>query len=312
MKVFNALSTGLRNVNTTKRYIVLVYILNLFVALVFGFAIAETLQDSFGSSLSGDNMKQGFDDLWYRSNAPSSSGLASSFDPSVVGIGAVFNGLDAFLQGNILGGYKGIVGAGLLYLLMTTFFAAGFIAQYAAGEERPSFLQQAARFFPRFVVLTIISAILYILMFKFVFNWFTDAVDAMTRETIDERVHFTYTLIKYIIFWFLIWCINLLFDYSKILVVLKDFKNPFRALSKALKVVFGRFHKTFGLYLVIGILWIVLMLIFWLIVPEAAGSSWFMIILAFFLGQLFLISRIWTRCLFYAGQTAMCSALSAD
>jgi len=310
MTIFQAFLAGVRDSSRSKRYIFLVYCINLVIALVFAAALAGTIRDSLGASAAGENMRQGFDGLWYNSFSAQATGLAATFDPSVTGIGALFNGLDAFLSGGIFRGYPAVVGTGIIYLLMWTLFSAGFIALYAAEGERPSFFQQAARFFPRFIVLAALAGILYYLLFHFVFGWLSGAVNALTRETIDERVHFTYTVIKYLILWLLIWIVNMLFDYSKIITVLRNHKNPLTAPFKAVAVVVPHFIRTFGLYLLIGVCWIVLMLLYWIVVPGAGGSTWIALIWAFLLGQIYLFTRIWTRCLFYAGQTALCAALS--
>ncbi|MFC1729039.1 hypothetical protein ACFL6I_01770 [candidate division KSB1 bacterium] len=312
MNILSAFTAGIRGVYRFKRYIFLVFLVNLAVALVLGFAFAGVLSDSFGHGLAVENMKESFDGLWYSSFTEQASGLLATFDPSVTGIGAVFNGLDAFLTGNLMSGYTGIIGAGLLYLLLWSFFSGGFIALYAENTEKPSFFQRAAHFFPRFVILAVTAGILYYLIFQFILEWLTDFVDERTRETIDERIHFTYTVVKYGIVWLLVWIVNMLFDYGKIITVMQNranfFTSPFVALYKALITVFRHFFKTFGLYLTIGLCWIILMLVYWLIVPGAGDSSWIAVFGVFLIGQLYLISRIWVRCLFYAGQTALCGS----
>ncbi|MFQ5640108.1 MAG: hypothetical protein ACE5IR_19180 [bacterium] len=312
MKIIDALLEGIRTVSRTKRYVLLTYALNMLLVLTLALSVSSAIEKSLGESLAGVKMLHGFDDLWYRNFSSQASGVARSFHPSVVGIGAIFNGLDDFIRGRLLGGDIAIVGVGFGYLLLWTFFSAGFISIYASQDERPSFFQQAARFFPRFLVLGVTAGILYFLLFKFVLGWLTKAVDELTRETIDERVHFTYTVSKYLILWSLVWSVNILFDYSKIVTVLRDHKNVLTAPLKAFRVVFGNFFKTYGLYLAIGSLWIVLMFIYWLVVPGAGQASWLTILLAFLLGQLYMVSRVGMRCLFYAGQTAMCTTIASE
>ncbi len=313
MSIFEAFRSGIRNVNRTKRYIFMVYFINLFIAFILGGLVAGAIEDSVGSSLAGENLRTGFDDFWYDSFRTEASGLASTFEPGVVGIGAILKGLDAFLRGEPSGGYEVIFGVGIFFMIMWTFFSGGFISIYARTEERPAFLQQAARFFPRFLILFIMAAILYSLLFGFVMGWLSDIVNAMTRETIDERFAFVLTVIKYLILWALVWGINLLFDYSKIITVLQDHKNALTAPFKAIGIVFGNVGKTVGLYLTIGLVWVVLFFVYWLIAMDPQSSSTLIaVLLPFVLGQLYIISRIWTRCLFYGSQTALCETLSGN
>ncbi|UCD38698.1 MAG: hypothetical protein JSW54_04250, partial [Fidelibacterota bacterium] len=77
----------------------------------------------------------------------------------------------------------------------------------------------------------------------------------------------------------------------------------------AMRLVFSNFGKTYGLYLSIGVVWIVMMLFYWLVAPGAEQSHWITILGAFVVGQIYLLARIATRCLFYAGQTSMFRAI---
>lgn len=310
MKAFDAMKQGITITGQHKRYIVFVYLANLLIALIFAAVLAQSISESLGSSMAAENLQTGFDGHWYNSYRVEATGLAATFDPAVVEFGAVLKSLNGFLTGNLTGGYFGIFVAGSIFMVMWTFFSAGFISTYAQGDEQASFYQQAGRYFPRFLVLMLISLLLYFLLFRFVFSWLTDVVNSMTRETIDERVDFFLTFMKYLILWALFWFVNMLFDYSKILVVSRDLRNPLTAPLKALGLILQNFGRTSGLYLSIGVVWLCFMMIYWLISIDPQAGSWLPLLIAFVLGQLYIIARIWTRCLFYAGQTAMCLSLT--
>lgn len=310
MKIFNAISSGFANVIQSKRYIFLAYSLNLLIPLVLGIALVSTLSESIGHSLAGENLRNGFDELWYAGFSAQAQGLSGTFHPSVVGIGAVFNGLEKMLDGSFLQGNWEVAGVGFLYLLLWTFLSAAFISLYATPKEQPSFFQRGAEFFPRFLLLAAMAGVIYFLLFHFVMDWLTKAVDELTRETIDERIHFCYVALKYLVVWGFIWTVNLVFDYSKIVMVVKDHKNALSAPLMAMRLVFSNFGKMYGLYLSIGVVWIVMMLFYWLMAPGAGQSNWITIFGAFVVGQIYLLARIATRCLFYAGQTSMFTAIS--
>jgi hypothetical protein len=305
MKIFNAISSGFTNVIQSKRYIFLAYGLNLLIALILGITLYSTLSQSIGHSLAGENLRNGFDGLWYQSFSAQAQGLSGTFHPSVVGIGAFFNDLEKMMDGSILQGNWQVAGVGFLYLLLWTFLSAAFISLYATPKEQPSFFQRGAEFFPRFILLGAMAAVIYFLIFNFVVDWLTKAVDELTRETIDERIHFFYVALKYLVVWGFILTVNLVFDYSKIVMVVKDHKNALSAPLVAIGFVFSNFGKTYGLYLSIGVIWLVMMLFYWLAAPGAEQSNWITIFGAFVVGQIYLLVRIATRCLFYAGQTSM-------
>ncbi|RMF64507.1 MAG: hypothetical protein D6743_09235 [Calditrichaeota bacterium] len=312
MKIIESFRQGFQKVNQARRFIFLIYATSLLLALVLGGSMMLTLQRSIGNSAAGERLLERFDPAWYQNFSSQAQGLARTFTPSVVGIGAVFNGLDAFLRGDVLKSAVAVTTVGLLYLLLWTFFSGGLVSLYAAEGKQPSFFQEAARFFPRFLVLGIMAGVLYVLLFKFLFGWMSKAVEELTRETIDERVHFAYTVVKYVLFWSLVLSVNIVFDYSKIFTVLRDHRNALSAPLKALKIVFGRFGRTYGLYLTLGATWVVLMLLYWLVVPGAGQSRWLTIAAAFLLGQLYVLGRIWMRGWFYASQTVLCDALAGQ
>lgn len=310
MRISEAFKKGLAGLLQSKRYILLAYATSFLLALVLALALASDLSATLGNSMAGEYLRNGFDALWYRSFTASATGLAKTFGPGVVGIGAVLKGLDQMLAGEIMHNYGSVVGLGMLYLILWTFFSAGFISVYASPEEQPGFFARAAAFFPRFLLLAALAGATYFLLFHFVLNWLNKAVEELTRETIDERVHFAYVALKYVVIWLLVGSVNLVFDYSKIFVVVKDHNNALSAPWHALRLVLTNFGRTYGLYLSIGLVWVVAMLVYWLIAPGAGQSSWITILAAFALGQIYLLVRISTRCLFYAGQTAMFEALN--
>ena len=313
MSIGRAFADGIRRAGAAKRYLLVAYVVNLSIAMVLGLTMATAIEDSLGSSLAAGNLRDGFDALWHSGFSARASGLAETFHPSVVGVGAVFNGLDTFLQGGLFRQYPLIVGIGVLYLALWTFFAGGFISAFRRPREvhAASFFHRSARFFPRFAVLAVMAGVLYWLIFHFAMPWLDDRVASLTRETVDERVFFAWTMAKYLVVWCLVWLVSLVFDYGKILTVVHDHGNALTAPLKALGFVAKNLVRTVGLHLAIGIVWVALLVGYWAIAPGADQSTTAAVAVAFLLGQLYIVARIFTRCLFWAGQTAMYEALGA-
>ena len=305
MNIREAFGDGVRRVNQSKRYIFLVYAVNFALALVLTIIVGQAIADSLGHSARAENLLNGFDDLWHRSYRAEVRGVAATFEPGVVGAGAVLKSLDAFLTGKMLQQHASVAAVGAIYLLLWTFFAGGFIALYADPENPADFFRQAARFFPRILPLTVLGLVLYVLMFDYVLQWLGDAVKALTRDTLDERVQFVYTVVKYALFWVALWFINMWFDYGKIAVVADDRKNPMGALGEALRFVAANFSRTYGLYLLIGVVAVLLLALYAWLAPGAGQASYVTIFLAFLAGQVYLLARLAVRCLFLSSQTAM-------
>lgn len=308
---------GWRTVNRGKRYVLLAYCCNLALALPLGLMLMSAIGASLGRSLAGERMRSGFDSLWFNSFSAQATGVAATFRPTVVGIGAVLDALDSFLSGfdNLLanGTASGLVPVALVYLVLWSFLAGGFLGLYTAPQAGRRFLHEAGRWFPRMLVVTIIAAVFYVLVLGYFRPWLDTMVSVATRESIDERVRFTLTLAAYLLVWIIIWSANLVFDYTKVTIVRDEFGGvfwaPLRGLGRALRLVLSHPVKTAGLYLLTGVVWITLLLLYWVIVPAAGTASATAILGAFLLGQLFIFSRSFVRCLFYAGEAVTYAAL---
>jgi hypothetical protein len=316
-RVFAALSEGRRRLHGGKRCLAAAYVCNLFLAAVLGSIVLVTIKTSLGASLAGDRMRAGFDSLWFNSFSSQATGVAATFRPSVTGIGAVFDALDSFLDGfdGLLktGAATGVLPVAVLYWLLWLFFSGGILSLYAAPHERRRFAAEACRWLPGIAGVAALSVVFYWLVLAVVRPWFDAVVSSATRGSIDERVRFSAISLEYIVLWAMIWFGNMLFDYAKIALVTaqpaRGISAPVRAIGTACAFVWRRPLATSGLYLSLGLIWIAGPLLYWAVVPGAGDSSTGAILGGFFLGQLFVISRIWTRCLFYASETAMYAAV---
>ena len=172
MKILEALKAGTSKTKDYKKYIAINYLTNFIIAAVLAAGLASVLEDSLGDSMAGSRMNSSFDELWFRSFTIDASGIAGTFRPDVVGKGAVARSLDSFLQGNLLNEFSAIAGAGLIYLLFSTFFSAGYISVYSNdGEEEISFFGSASKNFLRIFGVTLIAAIIYVLLFYYIFEY---------------------------------------------------------------------------------------------------------------------------------------------
>lgn len=310
MITLRAYQLGIRRVYQAQRYIYVVYAINLLIALALGIILSQDIQNSLGHSLSAEHLRQGFDDLWYKSFSSNAQGIAKSFHPGVTGIGAIFSGLDSMLRGDF-SMTQGMFGVAFLYWLLWIYLSAGFIGMFYNGSFDnvfgTHFFAEAGRFFLRFLMLAVFAAAFYALILYGILPLLSKWITAINRDTIDERIVFKHTVIKYAVVWTLIFFINLIFDYSKVLIIAEDVKKEdiLRAPLFALKFIAQAPVKAVFLYLLSGLTGIGLLLLYWLIAPGAWQSSWFTIIFAFLLGQIYIIGRIAVRCLFYGGETAL-------
>lgn len=307
-----ALVAGWGLVRQAGRYLGLAYAASLALALPLAAALASTLEDGMGRSEAGERMRDGFDALWHQSFSARAQGLAKSFDPGVVGIGAVFDGLDGLVTGQLFHAHVAIVGVGLIYLAVWTFLASGLVARFSGRSTRVSFFAEAAHYFPRFAALAALAAVVYALLLGPLLTLLGGAVEEINRETLDERVHFAWVLGKYAIVWAGVWATSVLFDYARVVAVARDCPPIAENLRRAARLVWRHKRRVFGLSGALFGVSVALTLSYWAIAPGAEGGSWPAILWAFAVGQLYLFARIALRGWIYAAQTALGCTLAGE
>lgn len=311
MTITEAFGSGLRNSYRARKYILLFFGLNLALAIIPGSFIARSIQNSLGKSAASEKLLKGFDDNWYHSFSAQASGVTATIGPSNVGIGAVLDGLDDFLRGKLFNAAAPLAAGGVFYMVVALFLCGGLISVFTGAPG--SFMDGAGRHFFRLLLLTLISGIIYGLIFLVVYPALGKAVDALTRETIDERAAFALTAVKYLIILLLAWRVNLIFDFAKIITIHHDVSagRIWLAPLQAARMTMHYPGRTHGLYLLIGLLWVGLLLLYWLVAPGAGQSSWIGIMGAALIGQLYMLARLFIKGVFWAGESALYLSLSA-
>ncbi len=311
MTILEALREGMRRLHSAKRILVWLYLLNLVVATVPTVVLSEVIRKSIDHSLAAENLRDGFDDEWHREFEVGASGLAGTFDPSVSGTGAVLNGLDAFVGGEMFSQFSGIVGVGVVFMLLWTFVNGGLVDFYLKPDlpSRERFFAASARYFPRLFRLFLLAAILYGATYYLLLPGVEKAIQTVNRQVIDERVAFAWVLAKYALVLAIVFLINLVFDYAKVLTVLEERRSAVGAAWSSLVFTLRHPIRTVGLYAAIGAVGISLLLLYGLVAPGALQQSYWTVAFAFALGQIHILGRIWTRLLFLSSQSALCQNL---
>ena len=309
-----ALREGAGQVARAWRPLLASYAWNVALALPLALFVHDTVRASLGSSLAGDRMKSNWDSLWYASFSTQTQGVASTFRPSVSGAGAVLDALDTFLDG-----FRGLLNGGLesalwpvlvTYWLSWSFLSGGFVSLFVDPDSRVGFMTRAARMFPRVFAISVVGLLGYAL----VFGWLRGATDAylaaQLRDVSDERVHFAWTLAQYAALWMIVLAINIAADYAKVFAA-RAAAGPWSprilwdSLSRSARFLGRHAVPVTTLYLGTGLVGVVTMGLYLSIVPGALDSTAPAMVGTFLLGQVYVVSRIALRCLFYAGEACL-------
>ncbi|MDH5406185.1 MAG: hypothetical protein OEX80_06570, partial [Candidatus Aminicenantes bacterium] len=167
-------------------------------------------------------------------------------------------------------------------------------------------------YFNRFFRLFIISGILYgILYFLFV-PYISGIINQVGETAASERVAMVLGLIFAVVMFFLLFLVNMIFDYAKIRTVVGDGRSMIVQTGKAIGFVFKNFGRTMGLYYFIGVLGIVFMVIYGVVEPRISQVTPLLVLLAFVWQQVYMLARIWVRLTFFSSQLNLFMGLQKE
>ena len=303
-EVKQALQGGARLVRGTLRYAGLAWLISFLLALPLAALMRSHLAGSMGRSLAATRLREGWDDLWFQGFEVRAKGLAATFQPSVVGVGAVLDGLDSMLTGNLWLQHGALLGVGLVYALAWVFLSAGFIGTYV-GRGEGGFMARGAHLFPRFVALALLAAPLYGVILLVILPGLGGLVETINRETIDERIHFAWVAGKYLVVWLGVWVVSLVVDYARVLSARTPKRGLIPVVRGAVGLVWSRRGRVFGLSACLLLVGAALFGAHAIVAPGAGDATWAAVLAAFLVSQAYLFARILLRCATFASECVL-------
>ena len=305
MKAFINFFKGFKNTGKLTRMIILLLVINLAFSLVLAVPMYHSLKGSFGNSLSGDRMAEGFDYLWWEEYRDDAQGLEKTFNPSIIGKGAILNNLEGLIQLRVFDLPPVILIFGLLYIILHAFLAGGILSVFRKGDAKFSlkdFFQGAGSFFFRFFLLMLLSWMFFLIIGQGVKGSLDSILDGVRETAFSEVTPFYlglgFSAVVFLIFMF----IQMVFDYGRIKVVLEDSPNVLTSAAGAFGFVFRHLGSTLGLFYLLFLVQIVFTLIYILVQGVIPQSSFLGVALAFLFQQIFIFGLIWIRCWLYSSQ----------
>lgn len=304
MKAGTAFRDGIRRVNGAPMVVAGMFALTLLVALPLSFALRGMIETHLGASLAAESAAAGTNYDWWQEFSAQASGLGTTFVPSIIGFGAVLDNLGALLDNAPLA--STIAGATAAWLALWSFLSGGVIDRFARARRTrsPGFFAACGMHFWRLLRLGIVAWLVYAVLFGYVHGWiFTDAFTRLTENVAVERTAFAIRLAGYLLFGAMLVVCNIVFDYTRIRIVVEDRRSAIGGLVAGMRFVRRHAGSVFGLYLLNGGAFLLLVLIYALIAPGAPGSGLSMW-LVLLLGEVYIVARHYLKLLFYASETA--------
>jgi hypothetical protein len=237
--------------------------------------------------------------------AAQASGVGVTFNPTIIGFGAVLGNVSDFLDDATQPIV--IAGVAVVYVLLWIFFAGGILDRYARDRAigTHGFFAACGVFFFRFLRLAIFQSIVYGFLFRVMHPWLFDRLyPRMIHDVTVERTAFFARVTLYVVFGALVAGSNLIFDYAKVRAVVEDRRSMVGAIAGALGFVQRNSAAAIAVYAVDVALFLVVLGLYALMapgVPAAGLTMW----LAFAIGQIYIVARLWVKLLFWASETAL-------
>lgn len=279
------------------------YLLSVLLALPLAAALAMSLRQSLAHREAAERMLAGWDGLWHRSFAAQAGGIETTFDPGVVGIGAVLRSLDHLVTGALVDLPLPIVIAGLLYLAGWVLLSGGLLARFR-GDPR-GVVQLGAIHARRLLTISAVGWLAWALVLGWLLPALGGWVRALTLDVIDERIVAAWILGKYAVVWALVLAIRIVIDYAKVAAIDDPARSPWAALRAALAFCRRRAPAVLGVAVILGAVSLGLLLAFWFIAPGAAQTNGFQILMAFVIGQASVVARVIMRAWVLASAQAL-------
>ncbi len=274
-------------------------IVTLLTALPLGAMLGAMIGEQLGSSVLADKPAWNWDAGWAAEFAAQAQGIGRTFTHEIIGFGGTLKILSDILDRNALN--PALAGAAAAYAALWIFLSGGILDRLARGRavRAAGFFAACGGYFPRMLRLGVVMAAAYWTLFRYLHPFLlTRVYDHYSRNMTAERDGLVLRVTLYLIFAAALFTASLIFDYAKVRMVVEDRRSVISALGASMRFIRRRPARAFGLYLLNGIGFLMVLRL-WL---EAAPQAWESVTWAFFVTQVYLLVRIWLRLVFVASE----------
>jgi len=296
---------GIRRVNAAPAVLVGVWALTLLVSLPLGVVMRGMIARHLGRSQAAETAASGVNYDWMQEFADQASGVGVTFKPTIIGFGAVLDNLSAFLDNTPRPTV--IVAAASAYIVLWILLAGGIIDRYARDRATHAygFFASSGVFFFRFLRLAAVQWIVYAVLFGSIHPLlFERLYPRLTHEMSVERTAFFTRVALYLVFGILVAGCTMIFDYAKVRAVVEDRRSMLGAIAGALGFIRRNAGAAVLLFLLNFALFAIVVGLYALLAPATGGTGLAMW-LAFAVGQLYVVARLWVKLTFWASETAL-------
>jgi hypothetical protein len=281
MGIFKAFKNGFLVTGKRSKLLVYLWVINMAFALMLAVPFFQFVSRGLSRSLMGDAVLQNVNFLW---------------------IGDVI--YQSMEKGYLLG--NGIMIPIILFSILYIFLNGGIMGRLVENDSESitlkTFFSDCGCFFWRFFKLFLLSIPVYAVVLGII-NGITGAIlNIFTQNAATAWPAFIAKNVKMVVFLLSFSLVNMLFDYAKIGLVVRQETGVLKEWWNSVKFVLSHFWRTWGLYLFIGVLFLIVSLFYLEIERLIPGQSMLLILLLFLWHQLYMVAKLWFKLNFFASQ----------
>ena len=286
MSVRNAFSTGLKDVFQNKKMWVILFVIQLLFAVILLFPLRAQWESVLGHSLMGEEILQGYGMMFFVE-------FIAHFDKVVSMVGSM------------------LLIVGIVFLLVSIFLSGGIFDTFVSKEKYTAnrFFGSSGHFFWRFFRLFLFS-LPFILIGVLLMKGLGTLSKSIAGDSEPWIVFLT--LVRYLILFFLLFFIQMAFDYAKIRTVIEDRRDMVKTALRSFGFCFRHLGKVLGLYYLVALAGIALFVVFVLVKRIIPGGTGLGMLFLLIWQQLYALSRVGIKLVFAASQTALYSGMSGS
>ena len=292
---------GLNRVKRAPWLVVGAWLSTLLLAVPLAVILQNMIGTHLGDSLAARTAATGVNYDWWNEFLAQASGVGVSFVPAILGFAAVMKNLSTVADASALPPVIAI--AVVMNLGVSLFLAGGALDRLARDRAigTAAFFSACGVYFIRFLRLGVIGFVAYWILFVPYHNWlFDDVYPLVTADITVERTAFLIRLGLYAAFALPLFFVNILFDYAKIRAVVEDRRSMIGAVIASWRFIWRHPIAVWALYKLNAGLFLVVIALYFLIAPGGHAN-----LLAFAIGQIYIVLRVIVRLQFTASQTAL-------
>lgn len=259
-----SLAAGFRSLRRNPGLVVLVLGANLALALVLALPLASQLERDLAHTGASLGMLYGFDYDWWTRFHERAVGPAASFAPDLLGTGFALRNVELLLHGSLAAGLVStrvgpdgaILGLGALYWLLQAFLTGGLLGVFrapAGGWTFRSIVHGSGFYFGRILrvsLLALAAAVVVFAAYQPLARW----TDALAREAVSERTALALAFGRSALLLLVLVVVHMVSSHAKVLVVREERLSAVLALASSVAFCRRRIAAALGQYVVVFLL----------------------------------------------------------